>query len=150
MPLRHISLAVTLAAVTVACATNPVTGRRELALMSEAQEIELGRQTDAEIRKTMGIYNDPELQQGRAVVEHVVGRESPVAHLLGRLGPGGELLAALVGGRLRVVACGRRSPGIEALARPIRPLRGKIGKLHLDELGELLEVRAADRLRLIE
>ena len=59
--LRHIVLAATLAAVVAACATNPVTGRRELALMSEAQEIELGRQTDAEIRKTMGIYNDPEL-----------------------------------------------------------------------------------------
>lgn len=63
MRLRHIVLAATLAAVVAACATNPVTGRRELALMSEAQEIELGRQTDAEIRKTMGIYNDPELQR---------------------------------------------------------------------------------------
>lgn len=60
---RHAIVVATLAAALTACATNPVTGRRELALMSEAQEIELGRQSDAEIRKTMGIYNDPELQR---------------------------------------------------------------------------------------
>ena len=31
--------------------------------MSEAQEIELGRQSDAEIRKSMGVYQDAELQR---------------------------------------------------------------------------------------
>ena len=62
MPLRHTALAI--AFLTLAsCATNPVTGQRELALMSEEQEIQLGRQSDAEIRKTMGVYNDPELQR---------------------------------------------------------------------------------------
>lgn len=62
MPARTIAVIALFAAVTAACATNPVTGKRELALMSEAQEIELGRQSDAEIRRTMGVYNDPELQ----------------------------------------------------------------------------------------
>lgn len=49
--------------VASACATNPATGRRQLILMSEAQEIQLGRQSDAEIRQQMGVYNDPQLQQ---------------------------------------------------------------------------------------
>ena len=49
--------------VMVACATNPATGKREFSLMSEAQEIELGRQMDGEVRKEMGVYDDPELQR---------------------------------------------------------------------------------------
>jgi predicted Zn-dependent protease len=46
-----------------ACATNPATGKREFSLMSEAQEIELGRNMDVEVRREMGVYNDPELQR---------------------------------------------------------------------------------------
>ncbi len=46
-----------------ACATNPATGQRELSLMSEAQEVQTGRQLDAEVRRQMGVYNDPELQR---------------------------------------------------------------------------------------
>lgn len=61
-PSRNIAVFAAFAVLSAACATNPVSGKRELALMSEAQEIELGRQSDAEIRKTMGVYNDPELQ----------------------------------------------------------------------------------------
>ena len=45
-----------------ACATNPVTGERELALMSEAQEIEIGRSLDVEVRREMGVYDDDALQ----------------------------------------------------------------------------------------
>ena len=45
------------------CATNPATGRREISLMSEAQEIALGRESDAQIREEMGVYDDPELQR---------------------------------------------------------------------------------------
>jgi predicted Zn-dependent protease len=46
-----------------ACATNPATGKREFSLMSEAQEIELGKQMDGEVRREMGVYNDPALQR---------------------------------------------------------------------------------------
>jgi predicted Zn-dependent protease len=53
----------TLAVATSACATNPVTGKRQVSLMSEAQEIEYGRQADVEIRREMGVYDDPELQR---------------------------------------------------------------------------------------
>jgi predicted Zn-dependent protease len=50
-------------AVAVACATNPVTGKRELSLMSEQQEIQLGQQYDVEVRKQMRPYDDPALQR---------------------------------------------------------------------------------------
>ena len=46
-----------------ACATNPVTGRREISLMSEAQEIALGKESDAQIRQEMGVYDDAALQR---------------------------------------------------------------------------------------
>ena len=49
--------------VFVSCATNPVTGRREVSLMSEAQEIAYGQQADAEIRREMGVYADDKLQR---------------------------------------------------------------------------------------
>lgn len=48
---------------TAACASNPVTGRREVSFMSEAEEIAIGRQGDAEIRREMGEYRDEELQR---------------------------------------------------------------------------------------
>lgn len=51
-----------LAAVTSACATNPVTGKRQVSLLSEAEELAIGQQQDAEIRREMGVYNDPALQ----------------------------------------------------------------------------------------
>ena len=49
--------------VAVGCATNPATGRRQLILMSEAQEVQIGRESDAEIRKQMGLYPDENLQR---------------------------------------------------------------------------------------
>jgi predicted Zn-dependent protease len=44
-----------------ACATNPVTGEREFTLISESQEIAMGRESDVQVRAEMGIYNDAEL-----------------------------------------------------------------------------------------
>lgn len=46
-----------------ACATNPVTGRREFTLLGEAQEIEIGQQMHPEVIKAMGRYEDAALQQ---------------------------------------------------------------------------------------
>jgi predicted Zn-dependent protease len=56
-------LPVVVIALLAACATNPVTGKRELNFMSEAQEISIGRDSDPQIKQEMGIYNDPELQR---------------------------------------------------------------------------------------
>ena len=44
------------------CATNPVTGRRNLALMSEDQELALGKKSHTQILEQYGAYNDPGLQ----------------------------------------------------------------------------------------
>lgn len=45
-----------------ACAVNPVTGKKEISLMSEAQEIQLGAQSDPQIIAQFGLYEDAELQ----------------------------------------------------------------------------------------
>ncbi len=51
------------ALVAAACATNPVSGERELALMSESQEIATGREMDPQVRQQMGVYEDRALQE---------------------------------------------------------------------------------------
>jgi predicted Zn-dependent protease len=40
-----------------------VTGKRELSFMSEAQEISVGRELDAQVRQEMGLYEDDDLQR---------------------------------------------------------------------------------------
>src|SRR5512138_3054601 len=59
---RAVSIAVGLAS-GLACATNPATGKKEFNLMSEAQEIQMGREADAQVRQEMGIYKDAALEQ---------------------------------------------------------------------------------------
>jgi len=56
-------LAFLAAAMLTACATNPVTGKREISFMSEEKEISLGRELDAQVRQEMGVYHDEELQR---------------------------------------------------------------------------------------
>ncbi len=60
---RLLPLAVLAVALGVACATNPATGKRQVSLMSEAQEISMGQEQDLLVKKEMGIYNDPALQE---------------------------------------------------------------------------------------
>lgn len=55
--------AVALAGLAGACATNPVTGKQQLALVSEQQEIELGRETDQQVIQQLGLYPDEDLQR---------------------------------------------------------------------------------------
>ena len=50
-------------AVFIYCAINPVTGQRELMLLSESEEAALGRETDQQIIEQYGIYKDPELNR---------------------------------------------------------------------------------------
>jgi predicted Zn-dependent protease len=45
-----------------ACAVNPVSGHRELALITESQEIEMGRQTAAAAEAQLGLVDDRALQ----------------------------------------------------------------------------------------
>ena len=64
-----------IAALAAACAVNPVTGRKELALVSEQGEVDMGKETDAQIGREYGYYADPELsryvtQIGQALVPY--------------------------------------------------------------------------------
>ena len=43
--------------------TNPVTGEKELTLMSVEKELALGKRTDAEVRQKWGLYENADLQQ---------------------------------------------------------------------------------------
>jgi predicted Zn-dependent protease len=62
MKLRGMAAPLALA-LLAACATNPVTGRQELALMSESQEIELGQQAARDVEYSLGLLQDAGLQQ---------------------------------------------------------------------------------------
>jgi len=44
------------------CSRNPVTGKKEFMLMSESQEIEMGKSYDPQVTATYGVYEDDELQ----------------------------------------------------------------------------------------
>src|SRR5256884_74723 len=49
-------------AVAAGCAVNPATGSRQLMLVSESQEIALGRDYDKEVVASIGLYPDSALQ----------------------------------------------------------------------------------------
>lgn len=63
MRTRRCAFLALIVAVSAACATNPVTGKRQMSLLSEAEELAIGQQQDAEIRREMGVYDDVELQR---------------------------------------------------------------------------------------
>jgi predicted Zn-dependent protease len=52
------AMLVCLALLATACATNPVTGKRQISFMNEDQEIRMGQEMDAEVRRDMGVYTD--------------------------------------------------------------------------------------------
>jgi predicted Zn-dependent protease len=51
-----------LAAGPLGCARNPVTGKSELSLISESQEIQMGQQAAKEVAQTIGFYDDDKVQ----------------------------------------------------------------------------------------
>ena len=65
----------------VACATNPVTGKSQISMMSEAEELAIGQQQDAEIRREMGVYDDPALQRYVSDIGTELARNSHRPHL---------------------------------------------------------------------
>lgn len=66
-----------LIALLAGCATNPVTGDRDLVLMSEQREIALGREMHPQVLEQMGRYEAPELQ---AYVQQVGERLAADSH----------------------------------------------------------------------
>ncbi len=45
-----------------ACAVNPVTGKKQIVLMSEEQEIAMGKEADPQVIAQFGLYENPSLQ----------------------------------------------------------------------------------------
>jgi predicted Zn-dependent protease len=56
------ALGVLLLCVAAACSINPATGKREFSLYSEADEIRIGRESDAGLVESLGLYPDDGLQ----------------------------------------------------------------------------------------
>jgi len=56
-----------------ACAINPVTGKRELMLLSSADEVAMGQQTDPQVIRTFGLYEDAELARYVAALGKKLG-----------------------------------------------------------------------------
>ena len=73
-------------ALAAACATNPVTGKRQLALVSEAQEIQMGQQASQEVAQTLGLIDVTRgmmtLMTSEAQLASVLGHE--IGHVTAR------------------------------------------------------------------
>ena len=66
MKLRRLALVLAVAAsfaVVTSCAVNPATGQREFSLVSEGQEIAMGREADPQIVAQLGLYPDSAVQR---------------------------------------------------------------------------------------
>jgi len=62
VPMCSLLVAVGLAVLPSGCARNPVTGKSQLSLVSESQEIEMGRQSAQQVAQTIGLYDDAAAQ----------------------------------------------------------------------------------------
>lgn len=60
--LAAVAVILALTGLLVACAVNPATGKRQFVLISEGQEIAMGREYDKQVSAEMGLYGDAELQ----------------------------------------------------------------------------------------
>src|SRR5881296_2719697 len=58
MTYSRFSLVALVAVVVVGCAVNPATGARQLMLISESQEIAMGRDYDQQVTASIGLYSD--------------------------------------------------------------------------------------------
>lgn len=75
--LSVIALATLAVFALATCAKNPVTGKRDFVLMSEAQEIKMGQQADPEVKKEFGTYDRAALQ---AYVDEIGQRLASHSH----------------------------------------------------------------------
>ncbi len=73
----YILFALSLLALLIYCAVNPVTGNRQLMLLSQSDEIALGQQTDKQVLQTYGINDDPALN---AYVNGIGQRMAKLTH----------------------------------------------------------------------
>lgn len=72
-----ISFLFTAVLVIISCAINPVTGKKQIMLMSEAQEVQLGAQYDPQVIATFGEYKNDNIQ---AFVQSKVNEMAKISH----------------------------------------------------------------------
>lgn len=70
-------LVIILTLVLVRCAVNPVTGKKEIMLIPESTEIEMGKEIDRSLRVEYGIYDNPQLNQ---YVSRIGQKLAPYTH----------------------------------------------------------------------
>ena len=78
MMLKIVAAAAVLAAILGGCATNPVTGQKELSIVTPAQELEIGKQGYGPVTAEYGIYDDAALS---AYVNSIGQKVAHVSHL---------------------------------------------------------------------
>ena len=69
------------AAATAGCSVNPATGKRQLALIGEQQEIAMGREADGQISRQLGLYDDEAIQSYVAALGARLAAQSERPHL---------------------------------------------------------------------
>jgi predicted Zn-dependent protease len=127
-----------LVAGLLACATNPVTGRQEIVLMSPEREASVGKQAAAEVAQTMGLVDDPDLvafvrQVGARVAAHSPRKDVPFQFAIANMAETNAF--ALPGGYVYV------SRGLLALARS----EDELANVLAHEVGHVAARHAAQR-----
>jgi predicted Zn-dependent protease len=127
-----------LGVLLLACATNPVTGRQEIVLMSPEREASVGKQAAAEVAQTMGLVDDPDLvayvgQVGARVAAHSPRKGVPFQFAIANMAETNAF--ALPGGYIYV------SRGLLALARSEEELANVLAH----EVGHVAARHAAQR-----
>jgi len=130
--------ALAIAAAAAACATNPVTGRPEVVLMSPERESAAGKQEAAEVERDIGLVNDPALTAYVAQIGSRLAKLSPrkdTAYRFAIADMAEPNAFALPGGYVYV------SRGLLAYANTEDELAGVIGH----EIGHVAARHAAQR-----
>lgn len=125
-------------ALATACATNPVTGRQEVSLMSPARETAVGKQASAQVEQEIGLVRDPKLeayvqQIGDRMAKLSPRQDTPYRFAIADMAEANAF--ALPGGYVYV------SRGLLALANDEDELAGVIGH----EIGHVAARHAAQR-----
>lgn len=64
----RILLIISTLSLIVGCAVNPVTGKQDFVMISENQEIQMGREYNAQILRQNPVYQDQELQTSVSIL----------------------------------------------------------------------------------
>lgn len=79
--IKGIAFLLALSLLAISCAVNPVTGKTQLMLMSEAQEIQMGAQYDPQVIATFGEYKDDQVLSFIQAKADEMGKISHRPHL---------------------------------------------------------------------